>query len=649
MAIKTFINGQENGVITYLGDTEPCAVYVNGERQDNISYIPTLAEGEDSASYKSEYKNNLRTLQIEGNTEQEQGLPSAYQQVEYIESTDTQYIDTGFKPNQNTKVEIYGQQVKNLSNSLFGVNPLFVITSLNGKYAFRYNNTTFATSVSSLGIAKLVLDKNNAYVNDALVNTFSAGTFQSTYNACLFARASASGGVEEKGSSKIYYAKIWDNGTLIRDFIPCYRKSDNVIGLYDLVNGVFYTNAGTGTFLKGADVPTQIGGTTNPTIANPRAITNCGNGQIEVDVRSVNLIGKFKNFTRSKTDSDGNVLTWEMKDGIVTVNGMSNVFTTISVPFTSMDENPIIKAGTYTITPYFYREIGTIGVKGCDWNFQSGATSYTGTTGVIIKTFDNDVRFGHCMLYVSPNVQYTDYKFTPAILKGEYASLDALPPYEPYFNSTVSIPANVVLESGANETLLELAKIGDIADTITIDRVNNEVKYIQRICRVRPFVNVGGTLMYESYDSQYYNVDLWWFTLNKPAMFDVVGKCEFAKVDTITKTETDFCVEIGNTYMIIGIPKSLSINTPEALDSYLMQTGNFGLSIFYVLEEPIEWTITDNMESMGNTVNLKTNLLDWAKNTKNQTNIIEITSTPSVTKTSVNYAKWGGVPNENNT
>ena len=68
MAIKTFINGQESGVITFKGDTEPCAVYVNGERQGNVSYIPELIEGENSVSYNSEYKKNIRTMQIEGNT-----------------------------------------------------------------------------------------------------------------------------------------------------------------------------------------------------------------------------------------------------------------------------------------------------------------------------------------------------------------------------------------------------------------------------------------------------------------------------------------------------------------------------------------------------------------------------------------------------
>lgn len=48
---------------------------------------------------------------------------------------------------------------------------------------------------------------------------------------------------------RIYYAKIWDNGTLIRDFIPAVRNDDGVIGMYDQVNDVFYTNDGTGSFI----------------------------------------------------------------------------------------------------------------------------------------------------------------------------------------------------------------------------------------------------------------------------------------------------------------------------------------------------------------------------------------------------------------
>lgn len=45
--------------------------------------------------------------------------------------------------------------------------------------------------------------------------------------------------------------RIYDNGTLIRDYIPVKRVSDNAVCLYDLVNHNFVTNAGTGTFLYG--------------------------------------------------------------------------------------------------------------------------------------------------------------------------------------------------------------------------------------------------------------------------------------------------------------------------------------------------------------------------------------------------------------
>ena len=54
---------------------------------------------------------------------------------------------------------------------------------------------------------------------------------------------------------KMYYFKAYDEyGNIALDLIPCYRKSDNEIGMYDTVNQTFLTNQGTGTFVKGGDV-----------------------------------------------------------------------------------------------------------------------------------------------------------------------------------------------------------------------------------------------------------------------------------------------------------------------------------------------------------------------------------------------------------
>lgn len=69
MIIKGLSN-EHDGIIVYSGDTEPCAVYVDGNIVENVSCIPTVIEG-NPIQYSSEYKQNLFKLQIDGNTEQQ--------------------------------------------------------------------------------------------------------------------------------------------------------------------------------------------------------------------------------------------------------------------------------------------------------------------------------------------------------------------------------------------------------------------------------------------------------------------------------------------------------------------------------------------------------------------------------------------------
>ena len=45
-----------------------------------------------------------------------------------------------------------------------------------------------------------------------------------------------------------------ENGEVIQHLVPCYRKTDNAIGMYDVVNDEFHANEGTGEFLKGQNV-----------------------------------------------------------------------------------------------------------------------------------------------------------------------------------------------------------------------------------------------------------------------------------------------------------------------------------------------------------------------------------------------------------
>lgn len=53
---------------------------------------------------------------------------------------------------------------------------------------------------------------------------------------------------------RIYYLKFYYQNDLIRDFIPCYHKVSGEIGMYDPVTKTFFTNQGTGSFMKGPEV-----------------------------------------------------------------------------------------------------------------------------------------------------------------------------------------------------------------------------------------------------------------------------------------------------------------------------------------------------------------------------------------------------------
>jgi hypothetical protein len=101
-----------------------------------------------------------------------------------------------------------------------------------------------------------ILDKSTykIYTNWTQIYSWSNGytiTKNWEFPLTIFAtRNTAYVGYIEHSSAKLYSCKIYESGTLVRDFVPCYRKSDTEIWVYDLVTNAFFTNQGTGTFTK---------------------------------------------------------------------------------------------------------------------------------------------------------------------------------------------------------------------------------------------------------------------------------------------------------------------------------------------------------------------------------------------------------------
>ena len=206
---------------------------------------------------------------IYGNSKQ-QLLPDEYQQVEYIESTGTQYIDTGVIPDNETGISLTVAFL-NLSSDLFrfgtrqdsGETRFIIGTNKTTPY-FGFGKSKSVSTVTITAnkfytFKMNYLNSKKSYIDNTEGPDLSdISSINFTYSLVLFGRNSS--GSITSSAQKVKQLTITKGNSIIRNMIPCYRKSDNVIGMYDLVNNQFYTNDGTGTFTKGSNTPTP----TNP-------------------------------------------------------------------------------------------------------------------------------------------------------------------------------------------------------------------------------------------------------------------------------------------------------------------------------------------------------------------------------------------------
>lgn len=257
-----YMEGTEyGGIVDGIGvDTENNAVTYSGRTWHGIlgsKVIMPLMEGEAGDTPEDDPP--------------EGALPKGYTELEYISSDGKQYIDTDFKPNQDTRVVVECEPTVTASSQMavfgarnsnsgqaslaYGFN---VMNSTSCRSDYLGRNATITGAYSEGTRISVDMNKNTCTVNGA-TGTVSANTGQSTYTLFLFnvnniGTPHASFGFK----GRIYACQIYDNDVLIRDFVPCKNDSD-VIGMYDLVNGVFYSNDGSGTFGVGAEIEENNG------------------------------------------------------------------------------------------------------------------------------------------------------------------------------------------------------------------------------------------------------------------------------------------------------------------------------------------------------------------------------------------------------
>ena len=191
-------------------------------------------------------------------------LPNGYTACEYLGSTGTQYIDTGYYATNTSGINIDYAYTASGNAGLCGIfqnqqprtDTLF-ITTLTGQTSTEIylisqggeatNNvvpvlgTKYNAKINYLNNGKLIIDNGRAWNNgtNGVVSSRTIKLFCRDYNGNL-----------AYTNARIYMCLISEDGNLVRHLVPC-LDNNNVPCMYDGVEKQTYYNAGSGTFIYG--------------------------------------------------------------------------------------------------------------------------------------------------------------------------------------------------------------------------------------------------------------------------------------------------------------------------------------------------------------------------------------------------------------
>ena len=276
--LKTYYNGIENAstLFSNISQKEPRGFHSTTELCDLDGYVDDIRVYATVLSEKDILKlyQEREKVDNEGNLYCSE-LNEVERKVEYLESSGSQWIDTGIIPTENTRFYI-----KASTNGVPHHTGLFGSRN-NGAASFlsyienSYGGDTNAIRVDVQNITGNTGKKwteNEAFtidincpnkkllINDEIISRYNSMSFTTTSEVTIGLFANHDGNnYMYPISGKIYYCQIWDNDTLVRDFLPMISTEEGHIGeacLFDTVENKYYYNQGTGKFTTNLDEST---------------------------------------------------------------------------------------------------------------------------------------------------------------------------------------------------------------------------------------------------------------------------------------------------------------------------------------------------------------------------------------------------------
>ena len=193
-------------------------------------------------------------------------LPKEYQQVEYIESTGTQWIDTGVPAVSGLRAEfkIYSDRYSSFDGIVLGTrlkngDRMYFLDAERGKYCYGYGSYENANFLFVNGVAydiNAILKRNEQRIivdDTEILHRNLDITVNAVGNLFLFICNYVNSTNSNPFLGKVYYCRIYRDDLPLRNLIPCINNLGNA-GMYDLVSRSFFPNSGTGSFLFGNNI-----------------------------------------------------------------------------------------------------------------------------------------------------------------------------------------------------------------------------------------------------------------------------------------------------------------------------------------------------------------------------------------------------------
>jgi len=191
-------------------------------------------------------------------------LPIGYTQVEYLESSGKQYIDTSIVPSAtNSRFVLSFMMTKN--NVSAGIRSMYIASGM-WVGVFKHNTDSWIScSRYNSGFKSIQYENNVLYEADIkfreytkinnteiISGSFSEPTTQASFH--LFATYNTNDGVVDciSDGMRVYSLCVYnDAGVCTMKLIPCIRQTDNATGMYDTVSNKFFGKSGSHEFITG--------------------------------------------------------------------------------------------------------------------------------------------------------------------------------------------------------------------------------------------------------------------------------------------------------------------------------------------------------------------------------------------------------------